>query len=80
MPLRDQTMPDIRQLSTADSDFQTQLDALLAWESVSDTAVNDTVNQIIEAIRGRGDAALLEFTNRFDGWQAGSAAELRIPL
>ena len=44
----------IRQLVTTDADFQTQLNALLAWESVSDTAVNDTVQQIIEAIREAG--------------------------
>ena len=34
-------MADIRKLNTADVDFQEELDALLAWESVSDTAVND---------------------------------------
>ncbi len=73
-------MSEIRQLSTTDKDFQQQLDALLAWESVSDTAVNDTVNQIIRDIREKGDAALVEFTNRFDRWQAESATDLEIPL
>lgn len=73
-------MSEIRQLSTSDKDFQQQLDALLAWESVSDTAVNDTVNQIIRDIREKGDAALVDFTNRFDRWQAASAADLEIPL
>ena len=73
-------MSEIRQLSTRDSDFQQQLDALLAWESVSDTAVNDTVNQIIRAIREKGNAALLDFTNRFDHWQADNETDLEIPL
>ncbi len=73
-------MTDIRQLSTSDANFQAQLDTLLAWESVSDTAVNETVNQIIDEIRSSGDQALLELTNRFDGWQADSAADLEIPL
>jgi histidinol dehydrogenase len=73
-------MSEIRQLSTTDKDFQQQLDALLAWESVSDTAVNDTVNQIIRDIREKGDAALVDFTNRFDHWQAETAADLEIPL
>jgi len=73
-------MTEIRQLSTLDADFREQLDALLAWESVSDTAVNDTVNQIIEAIRASGDAALVDFTNRFDAWQADSPADLELPL
>ncbi|MBA1330949.1 hypothetical protein QQ73_07185, partial [Candidatus Endoriftia persephone str. Guaymas] len=63
-------MSEIRQLSSSDADFQSRLDVLLAWESVSDRAVNDTVNNIIAEIRSRGDAALVEFTSRFDGWQA----------
>lgn len=73
-------MSEIRQLSTADSDFQQQLDQLLAWESVSDGAVNSTVNEVIDNIRRRGDAALLEYTSRFDGWEAAQAADLEIPL
>jgi histidinol dehydrogenase len=73
-------MSEIRQLSTRNSDFLQQLDDLLAWESVSDTAVNGTVNQIIQAIRQQGDAALLEYTQRFDRWQADGAEELQIPL
>ncbi|MCW8908444.1 MAG: histidinol dehydrogenase [Sedimenticola sp.] len=73
-------MTEIRQLSTTDSDFQRQLDDLLAWESVSDGAVNSTVNDIIANIRQRGDAALLEYTNRFDGWEAAGAGDLEVPL
>ncbi|MEW8521460.1 MAG: histidinol dehydrogenase [Candidatus Thiodiazotropha endolucinida] len=73
-------MSEIRKLSTSDSDFRRQLDALLAWESVSDTAVNDTVNEIIQAIRNEGDNALVEFTNRFDRWQATQPGNLEIPL
>jgi histidinol dehydrogenase len=72
-------MSEINQLSTANEDFWQRLEQLLAWESVSDTAVNDTVNQIISDIRTKGDAALVEFTNRFDRWQAQSAADLEIP-
>jgi histidinol dehydrogenase len=72
-------MADIRKLDANTAGFQEQLDALLAWDSVSDAAVNDTVNDIIARIRNEGDAALLEFTNRFDGWQAASGAELEIP-
>ncbi len=72
-------MADIRTLDTSDPDFLQRLDALLAWESVSDTAVNDTVNGIIADIRARGDAALLEYTRRFDGWEPASAADLALP-
>ncbi|MCU7879803.1 MAG: histidinol dehydrogenase [Candidatus Thiodiazotropha sp. (ex Lucinoma aequizonata)] len=73
-------MSELRQLSTNNSNFQQQLDKLLAWESASDTAVNDTVNQIIHAIRIKGDSALVDFTNRFDRWQADSAPDLEISL
>jgi histidinol dehydrogenase len=73
-------MSDIRKLSTSDNDFQQQLDALLAWESVSDTGVNDTVNQIIQAIRSEGDNALIEYTSRFDRWQPTRSGDLEIPL
>ncbi|WP_456380237.1 histidinol dehydrogenase [Thiolapillus sp.] len=72
-------MADIRILDAGAADFQQQLDALLAWDGVSDARVNDTVNDIIARIRGEGDAALLEFTQRFDGWQAATAADLEIP-
>ncbi len=72
-------MAEIGMLDTEAADFRERLDALLAWDSVSDTAVNDTVNHIIARIRSEGDAALLEFTNRFDGWQAATAADLEIP-
>jgi len=72
-------MSDIQQLTTGSDDFRRRLDALLAWDSVSDSEVNDTVNRIIGDIRARGDAALLEYTSRFDRWQASGAADLEIP-
>jgi len=73
-------MADIRKLNTSDADFSAQLDALLAWESVSDAGVNQVVNDVIADIRSRGDAALIDYTNRFDGWQASSAADLQVPV
>ena len=73
-------MAEIRKLDASAPGFRQQLDELLAWEGVSDQSVNDTVNGILAEIRARGDEALVEFTNRFDGWQAGSAADLEIPL
>ena len=72
-------MAEITRLDTRDPDFWRRLDALLAWESVSDAGVNDTVNRIIADIRARGDAALIEYTGRFDGWTPADAAALQIP-
>jgi len=73
-------MADIRKLNTADADFQQQLDGLLAWDSVSDGAVNQVVHEVIAEIRARGDLALVDYTNRFDGWEAQSPGDLEIPL
>ena len=70
---------NIKRLSTTDTDFWQKLDALLAWEGVSDDKVNAVVREIIEAVRGRGDDALVEYTNRFDRMAAKSMAELEIP-
>jgi len=73
-------MAEIRKLDTSDAEFDAQLDALLAWESVSDGAVNQVVQDVIADIRARGDQALIDYTNRFDGWQADSAADLQVPV
>ena len=59
-------MPDITQLTTDDADFWKKLEDLLAWESVSDDAVHNTVKDIIADVRERGDTAVVEYTNRFD--------------
>ncbi|HHH39545.1 MAG TPA: histidinol dehydrogenase, partial [Sedimenticola sp.] len=72
-------MIEIRRFSTVDADFRERLGQLLAWESVSDGAVNRTVDEIIAAIRRDGDAALLAYTRRFDGWEAAQPADLEIP-
>ena len=72
-------MTDIRRLTTADPDFRRQLDALLAWDSVSDEQVQQTVHRIIADVRARGDLALLDYTARFDRWTPKGPADLEIP-
>ncbi len=69
----------IRRLNAADQDFAQHLDHLLSWESVSDDAVNQRVLEIIQAVRVRGDAALVDFTRQFDGLDVASMAELILP-
>jgi histidinol dehydrogenase len=71
-------MTKIARLSTTDADFGVRLDQLLAWESVSDHQVRDTVEMVIGEVRQRGDAALLEFTARFDRWSPADAAALEL--
>ena len=72
-------MIDIKQLNTKDSDFWSQLDDLLAWESVSDDQVFGTVNDVLKNVKQRGDAAVVEYTNKFDRLNAQSMTELEIP-
>ena len=71
-------MADITRLATTDSDFDERLEAMMAWESVSDKQVQQTVDAIIDDIRARGDAALLDYTARFDSWQPDGADALEI--
>lgn len=66
----------IRRLQSSSSDFTDQLDCLLAWESGTHDAVESAVKDILAAVRTRGDAALIELTNRFDQRQVDSVAEL----
>lgn len=71
---------DIRRLDASDPEFSRHLDHLLSWESVSDDGVNQRVLEIIQAVRERGDAALVELTQRFDGLEVASMADLILPL
>jgi histidinol dehydrogenase len=68
----------IQRLDTSQPDFEQQLSRLLAWESVSDDKVNAIVNDVIARVRAEGDAALVEFTNRFDRTSASSMQDLEL--
>ena len=67
---------NIKRLTTTQSDYQSQMETLLAWEGVSDDQVNSTVRNIIKDIRQRGDEALVEYTNKFDRMNVSSMKEL----
>lgn len=71
-------MAEIKRLDSSSGDFWPELDKLLAWEGVSDDRVNGIVREILAAVRQRGDAAVIEYTNRFDRMQVTSMAELTI--
>ncbi|EZQ15892.1 histidinol dehydrogenase [Halopseudomonas bauzanensis] len=68
----------IARLDINQVDFNHHLDGLLAWEGVSDKAVNERVEEIISAVRARGDAAVVEYTARFDGLEVASMADLTL--
>ena len=69
---------NIRQLNTQDVDFWSQLDALLAWDSVSNDQVFNVVNEVIKNVRQKGDAAVVEYTNKFDRLNVKDFSELEI--
>jgi len=71
-------MIEVKQLDSAVADFWPQLEALLAWESVSDEQVEGRVRDILATVKTRGDAALLEYTGQFDRFEVATMAELEI--
>ena len=56
----------IAKLNASDADFLAELDKLIAWEGVSNRDVEQTVTEILRQVRTQGDAALIEYSNRFD--------------
>ncbi len=71
-------MLNIRRLSASAEGFREELDTLLAWETVSNESVNDIVKEVVNNVRINGDAALLEYTAKFDRLSLNSGAELEI--
>ena len=54
-------------LRHGDTDFREKLDRLCAASSLLDPAIEERARAILESVRRRGDAAVLELTERFDG-------------
>jgi len=73
-------MVELKRLTTEASDFQPQLEAVLAWDASSDMEVVDTVRGILADVKERGDEAVLEYSRRFDRLSVTSMAELELPL
>ncbi len=68
----------IHRLSSSQPDFQSVLARLLRFDAAQDEAICQTVKQVIADLRARGDAALLDYTRRFDHVDARSVNELEI--
>ena len=68
----------IRRLDARAADFGTALDALIRFEAAQDPAIDAAVAAIIADVRLRGDAAVLDYTERFDGIRATRVADLEI--
>lgn len=71
-------MSAIRRLQSDTAQFSSDLRQLLAFEATQDASIEDACRDILHQIRQRGDAALIEYTHRFDGVQVQHATELEI--
>jgi histidinol dehydrogenase len=69
----------IRRLDARDPDFLPTLDALLAFAAEADERIDRAVGEILRAVRSTGDAALIEYTRRFDQLEVRSMAALELP-
>ncbi len=66
------------QLNTADAGFEAAFAARLHWSADTDAAIEQRVADILADVQQRGDAAVLEYTQRFDGLQAADVKALEI--
>jgi histidinol dehydrogenase len=65
-------------LSTASSQFDAEFKARLHWSAETDAGIEQRVADILLDVQQRGDAAVLDYTARFDGLQATSMADLEL--
>lgn len=68
----------MKQLNSAATDFWQQLKDLQAFENRARPKVHQIVADICHDVQTRGDAAVIEYTNRFDGMSATSMADLTL--
>ncbi len=69
---------NIASLRTDAADFDAAFERVRHWSADADQAIEDRVSDILADVRRRGDAAVLEFTARFDGVQATSVSQLEL--
>ena len=72
-------MAEPRRLSTREAGFEAAFASLIAFEAALDEGVERATAEILEAVRARGDAALVDLTRRFDQWMPRSVADLEVP-
>ena len=68
----------LTRLDSTQPDFQVRLTQLLQFDDAADAAIEQTVAGILHDVKTRGDAAVLEYTERFDRLSAASLASLEL--
>ena len=71
-------MVTLTRLDSVQPDFQARLARLLQFDDAADAAIEQTVAAILHDVKTRGDAAVLEYTERFDRLPAASLASLEL--
>jgi histidinol dehydrogenase len=69
----------LKRLASSAPDFAARLAALLSFEAAQEPKVDAAVAAILADVKQRGDAALLEYTKRFDHLNVAAANQLEIP-
>ncbi|MHB8915785.1 MAG: histidinol dehydrogenase, partial [Thiobacillus sp.] len=69
-------MPNLTRLDSSQADFSDRLTRLLQVDDATDAAIDSTVAGILADVKTRGDAAVLEYTARFDRLDVSSMGEL----
>lgn len=68
----------VQRLDSVEKDFDLRLSALTNWGDANDRSIENAVREIIADVRNRGDAAVVELTNQFDGRNANTIADLKV--
>jgi len=68
----------IRRFDANEADFNTKIDQILSWESVSDDRVNQVVKDVVLDVRQRGNQALMDYTAKFDQLSLSDESALEI--
>ncbi len=71
-------MLTLTRLDSAQPDFRERLSHLLQFDDATDASIEQTVAEILRDVRNRGDAAVLEYTRRFDRLDADSLGSLEL--
>ena len=71
-------MVTLTRLDSTQPDFKARLARLLQFDDAADAAIEQTVAGILHDVKKRGDAAVLEYTERFDRLPAASLASLEL--
>ena len=69
---------NITRLLFSESGFRAELDKALAWDAIADAGVQETVTTILTDVRARGDAAVVEWTNKLDRLDVAAMSDLVI--